>query len=153
MAKKKSNKRDAKRGEAATATGETWDEWTQRQFRGEMVVPRVSENILARVDRRLARIERRLAESAARLSATAPPPTPPTVPVPLKSGKEWVREVFERKRDELLAMGITDAGRLLASQTPPDGKPVKPRWAEKILSGLGVWPKAFRGSPKQRPTK
>jgi hypothetical protein len=70
--------------------------------------------------------------------------------VPLKSGKEWVPEVFERKRNELLAIGITDAGRLLASQTPPDGKPVKPRWAEKILRDRG-YPKAFRGSPRQRP--
>jgi hypothetical protein len=132
--------------EAATTTGETWDEWTQRQLRGEMVLPRVSEkeNILARVDRRLARIDRRLAETA-----TAPPPNP-SADVPLKSGKEWVSEVFERRRDELLAIGITDAGRLLASQTPPDGKPVKRRWAEKIMRDCG-YPKAFRGSPKQRP--
>jgi hypothetical protein len=85
--------------EAATATGETWDEWTQRQLRGKMVLPRVSENIFARVDRRLARIDRRLAESAARPSAPVRPnPSDSPVQVVARHRYPTIRDYFQKSQ-------------------------------------------------------
>src|SRR5262249_15657966 len=77
-------------------------------------------------------------------------PAIPAVPIRFKSGKEWIPEVVKPVRDKLLALGTTKASTWVASQTPPDGKPVKPRSAEKILRDDLGFPKAFRGS-KQRP--
>jgi hypothetical protein len=51
-------------------------------------------------------------------------------------------------------MSITDAARSLfeESKTAPDcAKPLKARYIEKQLRELGAFPKAHRGSPKQRP--
>jgi hypothetical protein len=88
--------------------------------------------------------------------APAQLPSPSAAPVRKLSGKEWIPLAFARRRDELLALTITEAGHRLAeeSKTAPDcAKPLKPRTAEKLLRNLGLWPQAFRGLPKQRPTK
>ena len=69
-------------------------------------------------------------------------------PVRRLSGKEWIPEVVKPTLDKLLAMGITEAARWLASQTPPDGRPVTPRYIERRLHDHFGFPKAFRGSPK-----
>jgi hypothetical protein len=85
---------------------------------------------------------------------TALLPEPPVAPVPRLSGKKWVPIAFDRRRDELLAMNITDASLVLEkeSETAPDcAKPVKHRYIEKLLRDLSVWPKACRNSSKQRP--
>src|SRR5262249_31751801 len=78
------------------------------------------------------------------------PANPPAVPDRLKSAKEWVPEVVKPVRDKLLAIGTTKASRWVASQEPPDGKPVKDRSVEKILRDNLGFPKADRGS-KRRP--
>ena len=70
------------------------------------------------------------------------------------SGKRWVSNAYDRRPDELLAMGITGASEALAeeSKTAPDcAKPLTARYIEKLLRELGRFPKAHRGSPKQRP--
>jgi hypothetical protein len=70
------------------------------------------------------------------------------------SGKAWVPIAFDRRRGELRAMSITDASGALAheSKAAPDcAKQLKPRYIEKLLRGLDVWPKARRNSSKQRP--
>jgi hypothetical protein len=72
-------------------------------------------------------------------------PNPPAVPVPLKSAKEWIPELVKPVHDKLLAIGTTGASRWLALHPPPDGKPVKPRSAEKILRNCCGFPKANRG--------
>jgi hypothetical protein len=177
---KKNTPKPRKRGKAATAGGETaggetWDEWQQsrhilrvpriretifdlrvpriREGIFDLRVPLIRESIFNRMDRRLARIDQRLAESAA---VPARLLNPSVAPVRRLIGKKWVPVAFERRREELLALTITEAGRRLAeeSKTAPDcAKPLKPRSAEKLLRNLGLWPQAFRGSPKQRPTK
>jgi hypothetical protein len=69
-------------------------------------------------------------------------------------GKVWVSDAFERRRDELLGMKyITDASKALAkeSETAPDcEKRLEERYIEKLLRELGVFPKAYRNSPKKR---
>ena len=70
------------------------------------------------------------------------------------SGKRWVLNAYGRRPNELLAMGITGASEALAeeSKTAPDcAKPLTARYIEKLLRGLGRFPKTHRGSPKQRP--
>jgi hypothetical protein len=68
------------------------------------------------------------------------------------SGKAWVPEAYAQRPNELLAMGITDASRALAEASKIDcAKPLEARYIEKLLRGLGTFPKAHRGSPKQRP--
>jgi hypothetical protein len=70
------------------------------------------------------------------------------------SGKQWVSKTYARRPNALLAMGITGASKALAeeSKTAPDcAKPLTARYSEKLLRDLGVFPKAHRGSPKQRP--
>jgi hypothetical protein len=70
------------------------------------------------------------------------------------SGKRWVSNAYGRRPDELLAMGITGASEALAeeSKTAPDcAKPLIARYIEKLLRERGTFPKAHRGSPKQRP--
>jgi len=70
------------------------------------------------------------------------------------SGKQWVSNAYARRPDELFPMGITGASKALAeeSKTAPDcAKPLIARYIEKLLRGLGRFPKAHRGSPKQRP--
>src|SRR5262249_27819576 len=99
-----------------------------------------------RLQRMEQRLQRRLLEA---LNERLALPSAPAVPV-LKSGKGWCREVTKPVRNELLAMGITEASRWLASHVPSDGKPVKSRSIEKILRNLGLFLKADRGS-KQRP--
>src|SRR5262245_24255407 len=78
------------------------------------------------------------------------------LPVPVKklSGKVWVPVAYARRPAELLAMGIAAAGRALAEEakTAPDcAKRLEARYIEKQLRELGVFPRAHRGSPKQRP--
>ena len=70
------------------------------------------------------------------------------------SGKRWVSNAYDRRPDELLAMGITGASEALAeeSKTAPDcAKPLTARYIEKLLRGLGTFPKAPRGLLNQRP--
>jgi hypothetical protein len=125
---KKNTLKLRKRGKAARAAGETWSEWEQRRQHAYVTVPLYTgENIFARVDRRLARIDQRLAESAARLFA--PGPLPNTSVASKLLGKEWIPLAFERKREKVLALTITEAGRKLAdeSKTAPD-------WGKKPLS-------------------
>jgi len=97
---------------------------------------------------------RRLEESAARLFAPAPPPPNSSVaPVP-KSGKEWISDRFERRRGELLALTITEAGSELAeeSQTAPDcRKPLSAGYCTNELRKLKAWKPKPRNSPKQGP--
>lgn len=96
-------------------------------------------------ERRLRRIEQLLLE----LRGTAEWP-----PATKSNGTKWVPEAYARQPDELLAMGITGASRILSrqSRTAPDcAKPLGERYIEKLLRELGVFPKARRGSPKQRP--
>jgi hypothetical protein len=86
-------------------------------------------------------------------SAAAQLPSPSTAPVRKLSGKMWVPVAFERRRNELLQMSITDASCALheESKTAPDcAKPLEARYIEKELRALGGFPKANRGS-KQRP--
>jgi hypothetical protein len=80
-----------------------------------------------------------------------PLPNPPAVPVPLKSAKEWIPELVKPVHKELVAIGTTKASHWVASRAPADGKPVKPRSAEKILRNYCGFPKANRGSSKQHP--
>jgi hypothetical protein len=71
------------------------------------------------------------------------------------SRQKWVDVAYARRPDELLAMGITAASKVLIaeSQNAPDcAKPFeqdKPRYAEKLLRDLGMFPKAHRGAPKR----
>jgi hypothetical protein len=71
------------------------------------------------------------------------------------SGKAWVPVAYARRADELLAMTITEASDALAEETSKPAsdcaKPLKARYIEKLLRELGMFPKARRGSPKQRP--
>jgi hypothetical protein len=63
-------------------------------------------------------------------------------------GKQWVLQAYARRRDELLAMNITDAARVLSdeSRTAPDcSRAVKPRYCENVLRDLGAWTKKPRG--------
>jgi hypothetical protein len=81
-------------------------------------------------------------------------PKSPITGVPKLSGKRWVSNAYDRKPNELLAMGITGASEALAeeSKTAPDcAKPLTARYIEKLLRGLGTFPKAPRGSLNQRP--
>ena len=147
---KGSKKNTRKRGKAATAAGETWggptwDEW--QQSRHILRVPRIRETIFDRMDRRLARIDQRLAEIA---TAPAPLPSPSAAPVRKLSGKEWIPIAFKRRRDELLALSITEAGKVLAeeSKTAPDcRKPLSAGYCTNELRKLNGW------APKPRSPK
>ena len=67
------------------------------------------------------------------------------------AGKAWVPVAFARRPDELLAMGITGASKALEAASKTDcAKPLKARYIEKRLRELEVFPKAHRGSPRQR---
>lgn len=74
--------------------------------------------------------------------------SPAAVPAGRKrSGKEWVPIAFERRRDELLAMGITGASQALAneSETVADcAKPLRARYIERLLRAIGAFRKARR---------
>jgi hypothetical protein len=87
------------------------------------------------------------------------PPTPAPLPdaapalVRKLSGKEWVSTNFKA---ELRALTITEAANALAKRSETASnciKPLQPRYVEKVLRDFGLWPKAPRGSPKQRPSK
>jgi len=106
----------------------------------------------------------RLAESISPATTTSPadqpgdaqpqPQSSPQPPVPKLSGKQWVKAAYDRRPNELLAMGITGASEALAeeSKTAPDcAKPLTARYIEKLLRELRTFPKAHRGSSKQRP--
>ena len=87
---------------------------------------------------------------------TAIPVTPPATPAeaPKLSGKRWVPKAYARRSDDLLAMGITGASEALAeesSNAADCAKRLTKRYIEKLLRELGRFPKAHRGSPKQRP--
>jgi hypothetical protein len=89
------------------------------------------------------------------LAELTSPTTPATAAeVPKLSGKEWVPRAFAHRPDELLAMGITGASGALAEESkiaPDCAKPLTARYIEKLLRDLGRFPKAPRGSAKQRP--
>jgi hypothetical protein len=89
------------------------------------------------MDRRLARIDQRLAESAA---VPAPLPNPPAARVRRLSGKECIRDVFEPRRDELSAMTITDAAKVLA-----EASNLKVGSCANLLRATGAWKKQPRG--------
>ena len=88
-------------------------------------------------------------------TSATPQSNPPTAPVRKLSRQKWVDVAYARRHDELLEMGITAASKELVaeSQNAPDcAKPFeedKPRYAEKLLRDLGVFPKARRGAPKR----
>jgi hypothetical protein len=75
------------------------------------------------------------------------------------SRKKWIAAAYAWRPNELLAMGITAASIDLVKESrnaadcanPFDED--KPRYAEKLLRDLGVFPKARRGSPKRRRKK
>jgi hypothetical protein len=101
---------------------------------------------------RLDLLEEELRELQSRLKSGGPP----APPVRKLSGKEWVPTAFDRRRDELLAMGtITKASDALAEEswTAADcaKQPLQARYIEKLLRELGVFPKANRNPPRQRP--
>jgi hypothetical protein len=49
-------------------------------------------------------------------------------------------------------MRITDASRALAIESEAAcAKPLNARYIERLVRERNVWPKAFRGSSKQRP--
>jgi hypothetical protein len=78
----------------------------------------------------------------------------PTPPVRKLSGKEWIRVALDRRRAELLAMTITEAGDKLSkeSETAPDcAKPLSVGHCINLLRDLNVWSKKPRKSPRQRP--
>ena len=78
----------------------------------------------------------------------------PAAPVDKLPGKNWVPTAFKRRRDELLAMTITRAGRVLSieSKTAPDcAKPLSVGYCTNELRKLGVWPKKLRKPQRQRP--
>jgi hypothetical protein len=87
-------------------------------------------------------------------TSVTPQSNPPTAPVRKLSRQKWVAAAYARRPDALRAMGITAASIELIreSQNAPDcAKPFdKPRYAEKLLRGLGVFPKARRNSLKRR---
>ena len=137
---KKNTPKPRERGKAAAAGGETWggetwDEWQQSCH--ILRVPRIRESIFDRMDRRLARIDQRLAESAA---VPAPLPNPPAARVRRLSGKECIRDVFEPRRDELSAMTITDAAKVLA-----EASNLKVGSCANLLRATGAWKKQPRG--------
>ena len=75
-------------------------------------------------------------------------------PVRKLLGKEWIRVGFDRRRAELLAMTITEAGKQLSeeSETAPDCvKPLSVGYCINELRTLGVWKKKPRKSTRQRP--
>jgi hypothetical protein len=85
------------------------------------------------------------------LDQTSHVPAKPAVPK--LAGKQWVPIAFERRRGELLALTITEAGRELAkeSQTAPDcRKPLSAGYCTNELRKLGVWKPQPTHSPKQR---
>jgi hypothetical protein len=80
----------------------------------------------------------------------APPPDAAAALARKLSGKAWVSSNF---KSELLDLTISGAAKVLAkqSETAADcSKPLQPRYVEKVLRDLDHWPKAPRGSPKQR---
>src|SRR5262249_906032 len=87
---------------------------------------------------------------------TGIPVTTPAPPAeaPKLSGKRWVLKAYARRSDDLLAMGITGASEALAEESgnaADCAKRLTARYIEKLLRELGAFPKAHRGSPKQRP--
>src|SRR5262245_8251350 len=83
--------------------------------------------------------------SATRLPAPAPLPNPPAARVRRLSGKECIRDVFEPRRDELSAMNITDAGKVLAKASN-----LKVGSCINLLRATGAWKKQPRGQLNPR---
>jgi hypothetical protein len=100
------------------------------------------------------REEGETASAEAQLQPEPQPSNSPVAEVTKLSGKQWVAATYERTPKELLAMGITGASEALAkkSETALDcAKPLTARYIEKLLRDLNTFPKAYRGSLKQRP--
>jgi hypothetical protein len=75
----------------------------------------------------------------------------PAAPVQRLSGKDWIPTAFERRRTELLAVGITEAGRRLSleSESAPDClKLVSRGYCINELRKLKLWKPKPRASPK-----
>ena len=79
-----------------------------------------------------------------------------TTPTSTAMGKEWVPLAFERRRDELSRLRITQAGIKLAdeSKTASDcRKPLSKGYCTNELRTFGIWEQQLRQSPKQRPSR
>ena len=77
--------------------------------------------------------------------STAPLPDAAPALVRKLSGKEWVSSNFKA---ELRALTMTEAANVLAKQSETAAnctKPLQPRYVEKVLRDLGLWPKAPPG--------
>jgi hypothetical protein len=88
--------------------------------------------------------------------ASAELPNPSDAPINKLMEKEWVPVAFERRRDELSRLRITQAGGKLAeeSKTASDcRKPLSKGYCTNELRELGVWKPQPRYSPKQRPSR
>jgi hypothetical protein len=72
--------------------------------------------------------------------APAPLPNAAAAPVHRLSGKECIRDVFEPRRDELSAMTITDAAKVLA-----EASNLKVGSCANLLRATGAWKKQPRG--------
>src|SRR5262249_37708959 len=86
--------------------------------------------------------------------ASAALPNPSVGPNRRLSGQEWIGITFERKRDELLALSITEAGRKLAGEsvTAPDcRKLLSAGYCTNELRKLKAWKPKPRNSPRQCP--
>jgi hypothetical protein len=68
--------------------------------------------------------------------------------------KVLVPMAFERRRDELLKMGITAASHALKEESgTADNEPPRVRYIEELLSKLEVFPVAWRNPAKKRKKK
>ena len=86
----------------------------------------------------------------------APLPNPSGAPINKLSGKEWVPVAFERRRNELSRLPITQAGGALAeeSKTASDcRKPLTKGYCTNELRKSGIWKPQPRHSPKQSPSR
>ena len=86
----------------------------------------------------------------------APLPNPSGAPINKLMGKQWVAVAFERRRNELSRLRITQAGGKLAeeSKTASDcRKPLSKGYCTNELRRFGIWEPQPRHSPKQRPSR
>jgi hypothetical protein len=86
----------------------------------------------------------------------APLPNLSGAPINKLMGKKWVAVAFERRRNELRRLPITQAGSALAeeSKTASDcRKPLSKGYCTNELRTFGIWEQQLRQSPKQRPSR
>jgi hypothetical protein len=83
-------------------------------------------------------------------------PKPSGAPIKKLTGKEWIPMAFERRRNELSRLPITEAADALAdeSKTASDcRKPLSKGHCTNELRKLSIWTRQPRHSPKQRPSR